>query len=349
MPGDTHMRKLDAAGGKRQAGLGTTPPDKRSLRKFKVAGTGEPADRVLNAKKLEGNIRVEVDGHIVALTSLDKVYWAEQGYTKGDLIRYYYRVAEALLPYLEDRPLILKRFPDGIGGKFFFQHDVDETPDYVETYSTDLSGHTVDYVVCNNRATLLYLANLGVIPLHPWHSRVHNIDCPDWMVFDLDPGKVQFKTVRRVAGAVRAVLAQLGLESYVKTSGSRGLHVYVPIVPVYTYEEVARFAERVAKRIVEENPRATTLVRPLDRRPPNTIYVDHLQNARGKTIVAPYSVRERTLASVSAPLTWREAQGTAEPGDFTIKTMPARLKRRGDRFRGVLDKPQRLEEPSRRL
>lgn len=322
---------------------------KPSVTKFHVSGEGQSAAKVFRRKTLEGNVAVELDGHVVALTSLDKVYWDERGYTKGDLIRYYFSLADIVLPYLQDRPLILKRFPNGIKGKSFFQHDVDEVPDYVETYTTQALGHTVDYVLCNNTATLLYLANLGMIPLHPWHSPTTHPDFPDWFVFDLDPGKVEFKIVRRAALAIKDFLDRLGLVSYCKTSGSRGLHVYVPIQPQYTFQEIAPFAERIAKLIVEENPDTTTLVRPLDRRKPDQIYLDHLQNARGKTIVAPYSVRERAAASVSAPLEWKELKGDVTPGDLNIETMGKRLKRKGDLFADVLHHKQTLEDAFEKL
>jgi len=195
----------------------------------------------------------------------------------------------------------------------------------------------------------LYLANKGVIPLHPWHSRVKNLECPDWFVLDLDPGDVEFPTVRKVALAAKEFLDELGLESYPKTSGSRGMHVYVPLAPKYMYGRIADFAERVAKQIVRRNPETTTTVRSLSSRKPNQIYVDHLQNALGKTIVAPYSVRERAAASVSAPLEWREVRGNIVPGDFTIKTMPKRLKDKGDLFAEVLTNQQTLDQAEKRL
>lgn len=320
-----------------------------SVVKLPSTGTGEPVATVLKAKNPKGNISVETDGKVVALTSLDRVYFPDKGYTKADLLRYYLQVSQTLLPYLRDRPLILKRFPLGVNGKFFFQHDVDEVPDFVETYTTQALGHTVDYVVCDNTATLLYLANMGVIPLHPWHSRVQDIAHPDWIVFDLDPGKVEFGVVREVALAVKKFLDTLELESYAKTSGSRGMHVYVPIQATYSYPIITDFAERVAKQIVKQNPEITTMVRSLSARKPNRIYLDHLQNAQGKTIVAPYSVRERASATVSAPLEWREVRGSVTPQDFTIKTMPKRVQSKGDLFAEVLTNKQSLKNAFRLL
>lgn len=237
----------------------------------------------------------------------------------------------------------------GVNGKFFFQHDVDEVPDFVETYTTKALGHTVDYVVCENTATLLYLANMGVIPIHPWHSRTEDIEHPDWFVFDLDPGEVEFATIRKVALAVKKFLDALGLVSYPKTSGSRGIHVYVPIEARYSYQEIADVAERIAKQIVKQNPEMTTTIRGLSGRKPNQVYIDHLQNAQGKTIVAPYSVRERAGATVSAPLEWKEVRGNVTPADFTIKSMPKRIQSKGDLFAAVLANKQRLEQALERL
>lgn len=320
-----------------------------SVVKVHTEGTGKPVKQVLGAKKPKGDAKVEVDGNIVALTSLDRVYFPEKKWTKADLLLYYLQVAETMLPYLQDRPLILKRYPLGVNGKFFFQHDVDEVPDFVETYTTKVTGHTVDYVVCENTATLLYLANMGVIPIHPWHSRVEDIQHPDWMVFDLDPGKVEFATVCETALAVKKCLDDLGLESYPKTSGSRGIHVYVPIEPRYSNQRVADVAERIAKLIVRENPEIATMVRSLGSRKENQIYIDHLQNAQGKTVVAPYSVRERAGATVSAPLDWKELRDNVTPADFTIKSMPKRIAKKGDVFAAVLTNKQRLEEAEKRL
>ncbi len=319
------------------------------VKRVEVTGKAQSFARALGGKHPRGDVKVTLDRNVVELGSLDKVYFPDKGYTKADLFRYLYAVAAVMLPYLKDRPLILKRYPDGVDGKFFFQHDVDRVPTYVETFSTEAQGHKVDYVVCNNRATLLYLANLGVIPIHPWHSRRQSIDHPDYIVFDLDPGKVEFEIVRRVALAVKAFLDRLGLDAYPKTSGSRGMHVYVPLKPRYSYEECARFAERVAKQIVKENPDITTTERALDRRKPNRVYVDYLQNARGNTIVAAYSVRERPAASVSAPLTWKEVEREITPGDFTIATMPGRIRRKGDLFAEVLRNKQTLQDALEKL
>jgi bifunctional non-homologous end joining protein LigD len=310
------------------------------------------AKELFSARKLQGHALVKIGKHAVPLTHLDKVYYPDDGITKGDLLRYYYEVSRVILPYLKDRPLIMKRYPNGITGQFFHQHDVDEAPDYARTVRLDVvEGHTVDYIVCDNLPTLLYLSNIGAIERHPWHSRIKNIDHPDYFVFDLDPGKgVAFSTICEVASSARDILERLGLASYAKTSGSRGLHVYVPIKPVYSYEQVADFAEQVAGLIALENPAAATVERSLTKRKRGQIYVDHLQNARGKSVVAPYSVRPKPCATVSAPLKWDEVKRKKiTTGDFTIRNIVKRLERQGDLFKEVLNNRQKLDEAMEKI
>ncbi len=321
------------------------------VRKFdtaKKAGRAVAAGRALKAKALEGDVSVKVGREVVPLTHLERVYWPEEGYTKGDLVRYYYEVADYILPYLKDRPLIMKRFPSGVKGPFFHQHDVNEAPAFVRTVPLEVEdggGHEVDYIVGDDLATLLYMANLGAIERHPWHSRVADLEHPDWFVFDLDPSEgVEFETICDVALTTREVLARLGLESYPKTSGSRGIHVYVPVKPVYDYEQIAGLAEQVATVVAREQSKAATVERSKSKRGARMIYVDHMQNARGKSVVAPYSVRPKPGATVSAPLEWKEVERKKiKTSDFHIGNMLKRLGRKGDLFRPALKKGQRLE------
>jgi bifunctional non-homologous end joining protein LigD len=310
-----------------------------------------PASRAFKSKELSGEMAVKVGSRVVSLTNLDKVYWPDEGYTKGDLVKYYFEVAKYILPYLKDRPLIMKRYPNGITGSFFHQHDVNEAPDYVRTVTLHVEeGHEVDYIVGDDTATLLYMANLGAIERHPWHSRVRNIDRPDWFVFDLDPQGVEWSEICDVALSCKEILDGLGLDSYAKTSGSRGIHVYVPIKPAYSYKQIADFAERVAMLIEHENKTVATLERSLKKRKKARIYLDHMQNARGKSVVAPYSVRPKAGATVSAPLEWDEVKRKRVTiADFTIKTMMERLKRQGDLFKPVLSNRQSLEKAIRKL
>jgi bifunctional non-homologous end joining protein LigD len=331
---------------------------KKSIRKFKTkVERGEeviPASRLFKHKELSGDVAVKTGRDVVPLTSLERIYFPEAKLTKGDLIRYYYEVSKFILPYLKDRPLIMKRYPAGIKGQFFHQHDVNEAPDFVRTIPLEVEdggGHTVDYIVGDTLATLLYMTNLGAIERHPWHSRTRNLDRPDWLVFDLDPGEgVKFETICEVAITTRKILEGLGLESYPKTSGSRGIHVYVPIKAAYDYDIIADFAARVAASVAAEHVGAATVERSLKKRGRGTIYVDHMQNARGKSVVAPYSVRPREGAPVSAPLTWREVEAKRiTPQDFTITNILARIKSKGDLFIDVLKNKQTLGDALKRL
>jgi len=323
-------------------------PVRRTSAKTK-AGPAVPVGEALKAKKLEGDLNVRVGRAVVQLTHLERVYWPGEGYTKGDLVRYYHEAADYILPYLKGRPLIMKRFPSGIEGQSFHQHDVDEAPAFVPVARLEVEdggGHEVDYVVGGDEPTLLYMANLGAVERHPWHSRVKELEHPDWFVFDLDPSEgVEFETICALAVAVREVLSRLGLDSYPKTSGSRGVHVYVPVKPVYEYGRIAKLAEQVATVVARENAEVATVERAIKKRGAGRIYVDHMQNARGKSVVAPYSVRPKTGATVSAPLQWREVKsGKVTIQDFNIRNMPARIRRKGELFKPVLNAKQSLDE-----
>ncbi|HEX7314454.1 MAG TPA: non-homologous end-joining DNA ligase [Pyrinomonadaceae bacterium] len=321
------------------------------VRKFdtaQAAGKAAPVARALEAKTLEGDVNVKVGREVVPLTHLERVYWPGEGYTKGDLVRYYHEVADYILPYLKDRPLIMKRYPSGIEGPYFHQHDVNEAPSFVRTAPLEVEdggGHEVDYMVGDNLATLLYMANLGAVERHPWHSRVSDLEHPDWFVFDLDPAEgVAFETICDVAVTTREVLARVGLEAYPKTSGSRGIHVYVPVEPVYEYEAIAELAVQLATVVAREQSEVATVERSKRKRGTGMIYVDHMQNARGKSVVAPYSVRPKPGATVSAPLEWKEVERKKiKTSDFHIKNMLRRVERKGDLFEPVLKKRQRLE------
>ncbi|MFL6286685.1 MAG: non-homologous end-joining DNA ligase [Pyrinomonadaceae bacterium] len=308
-----------------------------------------PVARALKSKELTDDVNVRVAGAVVPLTHLERVYWPDEGYTKGDLVRYYHEISRHILPHLEDRPLIMKRYPSGIKGQSFHQHDLhQDVPDFMRTAALEVEdggAHTVDYIVGSGEATLLYMANLGAIERHPWHSRVEDLEHPDWFVFDLDPSEgVEFETICDVALTTREVLARVGLDSYAKTSGSRGIHIYVPVKPVYTYEQIAELAEQVATVVAREQSAVATVERSKRKRGARMIYVDHMQNARGKSVVAPYSVRPKPGATVSAPLEWKEVERKKiKTADFHIKNMPRRVESKGELFRPVLRKRQKLE------
>jgi bifunctional non-homologous end joining protein LigD len=273
------------------------------------------------------------------LTNLDKVYWPKEGYTKGDLIAYYRDVAPFILPYLQDRPLSLHRHPDGIEGKSFFQKDVSRNPPppWVETVPihSESTGKTGRYPVCQNAETLLYVANLGCIEMNPWTARVGSLDKPDYLVLDLDPVEVPFSRVIEAALAVRKVLDRAGVESVCKTSGKRGLHVFVPLGARYSHDMARQFAELIAGLVHAELPGTTSLERS-PRKRQRKVYLDYLQNRRGQTLAAPYSVRPAPGATVSTPLRWREVRKGLDPTRFTIRTTLRRLDSVGDLWQSVL-------------
>lgn len=282
-----------------------------------------------------GGRTVEYAG--LEFTHLDRVMWPESGYTKRDMVRYYAQVARVMVPYLADRALMLKRYHGGIESEPVVQQRVmGRVPSGVRTAALPLAdgGRARRYV--GSLEMLLYAAQLDAVELHAWHSRLETLERPDWVVLDLDPGRgVGFASVVRVARLLRDVLDDLGVGPVVKTSGSRGLHVYVPAGARVDYAAAARFARLVAERVVSEAPRLATVERTVSARG-RRVYVDHLQNARGKLAVAPYSLRARPGAPVSMPLHWAELDGLRSARAFTLADVPARIAAEGDAWRGVL-------------
>ena len=267
------------------------------------------------------------------VSSLSKCYFPEAGVTKGELLRYYAGVAPVLLPLLRDRPLVLQRYPEGVGGTSFYQQRAPEhAPPGVRVMDVRTTeGDLAPRVVGGALITLLWLAQLGVIAMHPWLARVRRPDALDFAVLDLDPGDgVPFARVQEVALLVRDALAERRLGGAVKTSGSRGLHVFVPL-RAGTSEAAAReLAQRIAERVAERSPRVATVARSVKARPPGTVYVDYLQNAVGKSVACAYSVRPRPGATVSTPLRWAELDSPLDPGAFTVRSLPGRLAAVGD-------------------
>jgi bifunctional non-homologous end joining protein LigD len=301
----------------------------------------------------EANERIaHVEGHHLKLTNQHKVYWPKDGYTKGDVIEYYDQMFKYIIPHLRGRPQSLKRNPEGLRTSGFYHKDAgDLAPDWVETIGikSKSTSKKVEYIVCNDKATLLYLNNLGCIELNPWHSRVGHLTKPDYFVIDIDPAKKNtFDQVIDVAQVVRDVLKQAGADGYCKTSGATGLHVYVPLGAKYTYQQAAQFAQIIATMTHEQLPQTTSLVRSLVKRG-QKIYVDYLQNSIGQTLASAYSLRPRPGATASAPLRWSEVKPGLDPMDFTIQTMPKRAKRSGDLFEGVLGKGINLQACLKKL
>ena len=275
----------------------------------------------------------------VMLTNQQKIFWPAEGYTKGDLIQYYERIADILLPHLKNRPLSLLRNPNGILDKGFFHKDAGENaPAFAEVYkvNSESSGKVIDYLVCNNKATLLYIANLGCIEFNPWNSTARKPDHPTWMVIDIDPSeKNKFTEVVDVARATYEILKKAGVNCYCKTSGATGLHVYVPMKNKYPYDQVRDFGQLIATMVHEQLPGTTSLERSLKKRGSH-IYLDYLQNRPGQTLAVAYSLRPRAGAPVSTPLEWKEVKHSLDPLEFNIRSIFKRIQKKGDIFLPVL-------------
>ena len=272
-----------------------------------------------------------IDGHEVKLTNLEKVFFPAPGLTKGDLVGYYVDLADCALLHVRRRPFHMKRFPNGVEGDFFHQKRVPPHPDYVdEVFVRFPSGHSTVFAIVDNPAALAWVINLGCIELHTWHSRVPEIETPDYLLIDLDPTTDgQWPHVRRIALVVREVMDELGLPSFPKTSGATGLHVLVPIEPEVEFPHVRRFAKALAEEVeqrVGDQEVATTTWRVKDRK---GVFVDFGQNARDRTIASAYSIRPTPDARASAPLRWDEV-ADVDPADFTLTTMRERVAEVGD-------------------
>src|SRR5690242_17004758 len=265
----------------------------------------------------------------VEFSNLQKVFWPEEGYTKGDLIDYYRQIAPWILPYLADRPVVLTRYPDGIAGKSFFQMDAPGfVPRWIRTERrwSEQAAREIDYFICDDESSLAYLINLGTIPLHVWSSRVSTIEHPDWCVLDLDPKGAPMRDVVAVAQATHDLCEKLRLPNYVKTSGSSGLHVMIPLGCQCRHDEARSFGELLARLIKAELPEISTLARQVSRRE-GKVYIDYLQNGSGRLIVVPFSVRPLSGAPVSTPLRWSEVTPELDIRNYTIRNLPARMRK----------------------
>jgi bifunctional non-homologous end joining protein LigD len=310
-----------------------------------------------SASKSKGSVTLEIDGHTLSLSNPDKVLWPQDGYTKSDLVAYYRAAAPYMVPELRGRPLTLERFPDGIDESSFFEkHAPKYLPAWIETVPVPSdSGRRppIPFMICNDEAALVYVANLAAIILHVWTSRAGTLATPDFLFFDLDPSEdCKLATLAKVALALRASLTEIGLVPVIKSSGGYGLHVAVPLVPEYDYAFAKGFGEIVARHVHAAVPDLTTLVRMPDKRPPATVYLDYVQIGKGKTLVAPYSVRARAKAPISMPLDWSEIEamlkkrvvGTeGEFARFTIKNGPPMFADRSPLWNSQKWKEQRLE------
>jgi bifunctional non-homologous end joining protein LigD len=303
-----------------------------------LKGPGATERRSLLNPTEETQVKV-ISGHELKFTNLSKVYWPVEGITKRDMLNYYYQVADFILPYLKDRPQSLNRFPNGINGKSFYQKNVKgKAPDWVRTFPyTTSDGENKEFLVGSDEATLLWMANLGCIEMNPWFSRIQAEDNPDFCIIDLDPDQNTFEQVIQAAREVKNVLHELKVPSYPKTSGSTGIHIYIPLEAKYTYDQSQMFAKIIVTLVHQRIPEFTSIERMIKNRK-GQMYLDHLQNRPGATVAGPYSLRPKAGATVSMPLHWDEIKKGLKMTDFTLRNAQARLKVEGDLFKPVLGK-----------
>ncbi len=299
----------------------------------------------LRLDRPKGDLLLEVDRERVSVTSLDRIYWPDEKLTKFDLLCFYLKVADRIMPFLQDRPAILQRYPRGIKAPMFFQQDLDSAPDFIKTVRlTNQEGRELDYGVYTTVASLLHFVNLGTIEQHPWHSTTKRLDKPDWIAIDLDPKKAPWENVLQVALMVKEVADEIGLEVFPKTSGSSGLHIYVPLKATNDYERVAEFARLFASEVARRAPKIATVERTIAKRAATQVYVDWMQNARGKSLAAVFTARAKPKATVSMPLTWKQISQGVKITDFTITNVPELLKKKGsDPWAGFYDARQKLK------
>ena len=307
-------------------------------------GTVVTVDEFLQLDRPKGDLLLKVGREQVSVTSLDRIYWPDEKLTKFDLLSYYLKVADYIMPYLQDRPAILQRYPRGIKAPMFFQQDLDSAPEFIKTARlTNQEGRQLDYGVYSTVGSLLHFVNLGTIEQHPWHSTVKRLDKPDWIAIDLDPKRAPWENVLQVALVVKEVADEIGLEAFPKTSGSSGIHIYVPLKPVNEYDKVAEFARLFATEVAQRAPKIATVERTIAKRKSTQVYVDWMQNARGKTLAAAFTARAKPKAPVSMPLTWKQVEQGVKIADFTIVNVPELLNKKGDAWADFFKERQTLK------
>jgi bifunctional non-homologous end joining protein LigD len=287
----------------------------------------------------QDNIVLTVEDKEVRLTNLRKIFWPEPGVTKGDLLQYYADVADVLLPHILDRAMVMKRYPHGASGEFFFMKRAPSPrPSWIETCHIDHgNGNVIDFPMIQNRAALLWVINLGCIDLNQWYARCDDINRPDYLHFDLDPGVgAGFDRVLETAKAVREALDILKMPALVKTTGSKGLHLYVPIVRGPLQKQVWTFAKALAQELAVRHPALVTAEYRVAKRPKGRVLVDYNQNRWGSTLASIYSPRPRPEATVSTPVTWNEVERGVRIEDFTVKNVPSRVAKVGDLWKPLL-------------
>jgi len=336
-------------------GIRTDKPAKKvsmelPLERDQEARSSNSAKGRKTSKKTEGIHSGKGKNELSSIVSNpNKIFWPKEQYTKKDLLDYYQKVAPFMLPHLKDRPIVLHRYPNGIEGKDFYQKEApDFLPNDIHTVQVQQSDKKINYIVIPDVDSLLYVVNLGSIEIHPFLSRFPNIDYPDFLVFDIDPLDLPFDEAVNVAQEIHRQLEKLDIAHFCKTSGKRGLHIYVPLGAQYEYEVIENLAKLLAYFVHQQLPDLTSLIRDPAKRK-NKIYLDYLQNARTKTMVAPYSVRPVEGAPVSTPLEWKEVKKGLDPHDFNIKTILPRLKKKGDLFKEVLNKKLNIKNLMKKI
>ena len=293
------------------------------------------------------NVSVEIDGRNLRLTNLNKLYFPKDGYTKRNLLAYYFRMAPFLVPFLRDRPMVLRRYPNGIDEQAFFQKDAaTQTPEWIQTATirSEDKAKPIRYILANDRATLVYLTNLGCIDHNPWSSRYDNQEHPDYIFFDLDPTpQTPFSTVAKVGQLLLENLEDLGLAAFTKTSGATGLHIFLPVEPRYSFEQARLFVEAVASMVDKRHPRLITFERTVRKRPNGMVYMDAHQNSRGQSLASVYSIRAFPQAPASAPVKAGELSGNLIPSKWNLKSMDGRIEKVGDLWADFWKKRQQLE------
>ncbi len=316
------------------------------IRRAPRAHRGPAKASIVKIPRDAQGVELDFDGRIVKLTNLKKLFWPELGITKRDLIQYYADVAPALVPHLVDRAMVMKRYPNGAAGEFFFMKRAPEPrPSWIEICSIEhSSGNIIDFPMIQDVPSLLWLINLGCIDLNQWYARCDDVDRPDYLHFDLDPvPAANFNTVVEAALLIREALESLKIPCYAKTTGSKGIHVYVPIVRGPTQKQVWGFAKEFAHALAGQAPELLTAVYKVSKRPKGRVLVDYNQNSWGRTLASIYSVRPRPRASVSTPVRWGELERGIKIDDFRIDNVPARIRRLGDLWKPLLAKRGRFK------
>jgi bifunctional non-homologous end joining protein LigD len=325
------------AGSQKQSGVKRTPAKQ---------GAAISVAEFLKLKHPKGNLILDVEGQPVSLTSLERVYWPDEKITKFDLLSYYLQISSHIMPFLKNRPAILQRWPRGINAPMFFQQDLESAPGFIKTVRlTNQVGRELDYAVYTTTASLLHFVNLGTIEQHPWHSTTTNLDKPDWIAIDLDPKKAPWENVLQVALITKEVCDAVGLNAFPKTSGSSGIHIYLPLKPSNKYESVAEFSRLLAAEVASRAPKIATVERTIANRKRDQVYVDWMQNARGKSLASVFTARAKPKATVSIPLTWKQIEQGVKISDFTVKNVPALLKKDGDAWASFFEQRQKLKLP----